>query len=159
MSAGTNVDDAFLAWFRKLNIRIETSGAKRAFYDVQRDVIHMPPKDCVKDGATYAGVLLHETIHATGAAHRLDRRLGCALNESEYAHEELVAELGSAMAGALLGMEPRFEENAAYLNEWIKILKADNRAIMKAASQAQAACDWLIEQAGDLAGATKRVAE
>ena len=56
------------------------------------------------------------------------------------------------MAGALLGIEPRFDENAAYLKEWIKILKSDQRAILKAASAAQAACDWLITQAGDLAG-------
>ena len=140
------------AWFRRLGVGLETSGAPRAFYDVARDVVHMPPEDFFKDGATYAGVLLHETVHATGAPHRLDRRLGEAFSDTRYAHEELVAELGSAMVGALLGIEPRFEENAAYLKEWIKILKSDQRAILKAASAAQAACDWLMAQAGDLAG-------
>lgn len=147
-------DPAFMSWFRRLGVGIETSGAKRAFYDVQRDVIHMPPEDCFEDGATYIGVLLHELVHATGAAHRLDRRLGEAFNGPKYAHEELVAELGSAMAGALLGIEPRFEENAAYLNEWIKVLKSDSRAIIKAASEAQAACDWLMANAGPIAAAS-----
>ena len=150
--SGAGVDPALMAWFRQLDIGLEISGAPRAFYDVARDVIHMPPEDFFKDGATYAGVLLHETIHATGAPHRLDRRLGEAFSDTRYAHEELVAELGSAMAGALLGIEPRFEENANYLKEWIKILKSDHRAILKAASAAQAACDWLMAQAGDLAG-------
>ncbi|MYH58404.1 MAG: DUF1738 domain-containing protein [Boseongicola sp. SB0675_bin_26] len=150
--SGTGVDPALMAWFRRLDVGLETSGAPRAFYDVARDVIHMPPEDFFKDGATYAGVLLHETIHATGAPHRLDRRLSDAFSDTRYAHEELVAELGSAMAGALLGIEPRFEENAAYLKEWIKILKSDHRAILKTASAAQAACDWLMAQAGDLAG-------
>ena len=150
--SGAGIDPALMAWFRRLDVGLETSGAPRAFYDVTRDVIHMPPEDCFKDGATYAGVLLHETIHATGAPHRLDRRLSEAFSDTRYAHEELVAELGSAMAGALLGIEPRFDENAAYLKEWIKILKSDHRAILKAASAAQAACDWLITQAGDLAG-------
>ena len=150
--SGAGIDPALMAWFRRLDVGLEASGAPRAFYDVARDVIHMPPEDCFKDGATYAGVLLHETIHATGAPHRLDRRLSEAFSDTRYAHEELVAELGSAMAGALLGIEPRFDENAAYLKEWIKILKSDHRAILKAASAAQAACDWLITQAGDLAG-------
>ena len=150
--SGAGIDRALMAWFRRLDVGLETSGAPRAFYDVARDVIHMPPEDCFKDGATYAGVLLHETIHATGAPHRLDRRLSEAFSDTRYAHEELVAELGSAMAGALLGIEPRFEENAAYLKEWIKILKSDHRAILKAASAAQAACDWLMTQAGDLSG-------
>ena len=150
--SGAGVDPALMAWFRQLNVGLETSGAPRAFYDVARDVIHMPPEEFFKDGATYAGVLLHETIHATGAPHRLDRRLGEAFSDTRYAQEELVAELGSAMAGALLGIEPRFEENVAYLKEWIKILKSDHRAILKAASAAQAACDWLMAQAGNLAG-------
>lgn len=148
MATGAEVDPAFMAWFGRLGIRLETSGAPRAFYDVARDVIHMPPGDCFKDGAAYAGVLLHEAIHATGAPHRLDRRINAAVSNAGYAHEELVAELGSAMAGALLGIEPRFEDNAAYLSEWIKALNADNRAIIKAASEAQAACDWLIARAG-----------
>ena len=150
--SGAGIDPDLMAWFRRLDVGIETSGAPRAFYDVARDVIHMPPEDCFQDGATYAGVLLHETIHATGAPHRLDRRLSEAFSDTRYAHEELIAELGSAMVGALLGIEPRFEENAAYLKEWVKILKSDHRAILKAASAAQAACDWLITQAGDLAG-------
>ena len=150
--SGAGIDPALMAWFQRLDVGLEASGAPRAFYDVARDVIHMPPEDCFKDGATYAGVLLHETIHATGAPHRLDRRLSEAFTDTRYAHEELVAELGSAMAGALLGIEPRFDDNAAYLKEWIKILKSDHRAILKAASAAQAACDWLMTQAGDLAG-------
>ena len=150
--SGAGIDPALMAWFRRLDVGLETSGAPRAFYDVARDVIHMPPEDCFRDGATYAGVLLHETIHATGAPHRLDRRLSEAFSDTRYAYEELVAELGAAMAGALLGIEPRFDENAAYVKEWIKILKSDHRAILTAASAAQAACDWLMTQAGDLAG-------
>ncbi len=150
--SGAGADPALMEWFRRLDVGLESSGSPRAFYDVARDVIHMPPEDFFEDGVTYAGVLLHETIHATGAPHRLDRCLSEAFSDTRYAHEELVAELGSAMAGALLGIEPRFEENAAYLKEWIKILKSDHRAILKAAAAAQAACDWLMVQAGDLSG-------
>jgi len=29
-------------------------------------------------------------------------------------------------------------------------MKADNRAVIKAASMAQAACDWMFETAGEL---------
>ncbi len=138
------------SWFSRLGIGLDVSGASRAYYDVGKDAVHMPPEECFSDTKSYAGVLLHESIHATGAKHRLDRDLANSFSQSVYAKEELIAELGSAFAGAMLGIEPRFEENAAYIKEWLKVLKNDNRAIFKAASAAQAACDWLLDKAGTI---------
>jgi antirestriction protein ArdC len=61
-----------------------------------------------------------------------------------YAAEELVAEIWAAFLCVRAGVtaEPR-EDHAHYLKSWIAVLKADNRAIFSAASQAQKAADYL----------------
>ena len=58
--------------------------------------------------------------------------------------EELVAELGAAFlcADLDLTLEPR-EDHAAYVANWLQVLKNDNRAIFTAASHAQRAADFL----------------
>jgi len=44
-----------------------------------------------------------------------------------------------------LSTEPR-EDHAQYIQSWLKVLKADNRAIFTAASKAQQAADWMVKQ-------------
>ena len=70
--------------------------------------------------------------------------------------EELIAELGSAMLAAHLGIEnePR-HDHAAYLQSWLKVLRQDARAIFSVASKAQAGVDWLIKSAGETADTTE----
>ena len=65
--------------------------------------------------------------------------------------EELVAELGAAFVAGQLGLavEPR-TDHAPYLASWLKVLKADSRAIFTAASKAQAGTDYLISFESDL---------
>ena len=69
--------------------------------------------------------------------------------QERYAREEVVAELSAAMVSARLGIQTEFEQNAAYLDHWIGVMKADNRAIVRAASMAQAASDWIFDTAGE----------
>jgi antirestriction protein ArdC len=61
-----------------------------------------------------------------------------------YAMEELVAELGAAFlcADLDLTLEPR-EDHAAYIANWLEILKSDGGAIFAAASHAQRAADFI----------------
>ena len=76
---------------------------------------------------------------------RLARDFGTKRFGSEgYAIEELVAELGAAFlcADLDLTLEPR-EDHAAYIANWLDVLKADNRAIFAAASGAQRAADFI----------------
>jgi antirestriction protein ArdC len=52
--------------------------------------------------------------------------------------------MGSAFLCADLGITPETrEDHAAYLAHWLKVLKADSRAVFTAASQAQRATDFL----------------
>ena len=61
-----------------------------------------------------------------------------------YAIEELVAELGAAFlcASLELTLEPR-AEHASYIQNWLTVLRNDNRAIFQAAADAQRAADFL----------------
>jgi antirestriction protein ArdC len=130
-------------FFSLQNVTLEHGGS-RASYSPQDDVIHMPPFSCFRDAASFYSVLGHECVHASGAAHRLNRDLKPRFAEESYAMEELIAELGAAFLCSTLGLanEPR-ADHAAYLSGWLKVLKQDKRAIFTAASQAQKAVDWM----------------
>ena len=125
-------------------------GGAQAFYRPSGDYIQMPEKErfvgSETSGATesYYATLLHELTHWTGAAKRLDRQFGGRFGDDAYAIEELVAELGAAFLCAELGvtLTPR-PDHAAYLDHWLRVLKADNRAIFAAASKAGQAVDYL----------------
>lgn len=119
-------------------------GGNRAFYRSSSDHIQMPPFDVFLDPIAYYGTLLHEATHWCGAKSRLDRDLSGRFGSEAYAAEELIAELGTSFVCADLGIapEPR-PENAAYINNWLSILKADKRAIFTASTHAQRAADYL----------------
>jgi antirestriction protein ArdC len=118
----------------------------RAFYRPSTDQIVVPAFVSFRDPQSYYATLAHECTHWTGAEHRLARKFDGSkrFGGEAYAMEELVAELGAAFLCADLGlaMEPR-EDHAAYLESWLKALKADNRAIFTAATFATTACDYL----------------
>jgi antirestriction protein ArdC len=108
----------------------------------------MPGFDQFPDRVDYYSVLAHEATHWTSHASRCDRQLGKRFGDDAYAMEELIAELGSAYTMARLELEltPR-EDHAQYIQSWLRVLKADKRAIFTAASKAQQAADWLVKQA------------
>lgn len=127
-------------------------GGDRAAYSPSLDQVMMPNRVAFVGTATstpteaYYGTLIHELVHATGHPSRLGRNLTGRFGTESYAMEELVAELGSAFVAGHTGLtlEPR-DDNAAYLQAWLNVLKADKRAIHTAASHASKAAAWLIE--------------
>jgi antirestriction protein ArdC len=133
-------------FFRHTGARIVETGM-RAYYDSKADEIHMPPFSLFKKADYFYSTLAHETVHASGHVSRCNRQLGNRFGSEMYAAEELVAELGSAFLSAELQLEtePR-TDNAPYIENWIKVLKNDQRAIFTAASKAQQAVDWLLNQ-------------
>ena len=124
-------------------------GGNQAFYSPATDHVQMPPFQAFRDGLSYYSILAHEHTHWTANAARCNRELGKRFGDNAYAAEELIAELGAAFTCAHLGLstEPR-EDHAQYIQSWLRVLKADKRAIFTAASKAQQACDWLIQRAG-----------
>jgi len=126
-------------------------GGGRAFYRPGTDSIGLPALQTFKDPESYWSTALHEACHATGHESRRNRP-GIAKFDSfgseQYAFEELVAEIGSAFLCHRVGVPTEGLQHASYLDHWLKTLKNDKRAIVRASSQAQKACTWLIEAAG-----------
>lgn len=122
-------------------------GGDRAFYRESTDDIHMPPFRSFVDGESFAATLLHEVVHWTKHSSRLARDFGRKRwGDEGYVMEELVAELGSALLCADLGVTPIVrEDHAAYIASWLTVLRGDKRAIFSAAGYAQRAIDYLYE--------------
>ena len=120
-------------------------GGNRAYYNVSQDFEQMPPFEAFRDAESYYAVLAHECTHWTRHGSRLDRSFGRKRwGDEGYAMEELIAELGSAFLCAELDLTPDIrEDHAAYVANWLKVLKDDKRAIFSAAAHAQRAADFL----------------
>lgn len=119
-------------------------GGTRAFFARGTDHIQMPPFEAFRDPESYYATLAHESTHWTGHETRLARTFGRRFGDDQYAMEELVAELGAAFLCAGLELTPELrDDHARYLDHWLKVLKADKRAIFTAASHAQRAADFL----------------
>ena len=122
-------------------------GGTAAFYSPSTDHIQMPPFETFRDAASYVAVLSHESVHWTADPRRVGRDLSrYAKDRSERAREELVAEIGSALLCADLGIVPELEprpDHAAYLGSWLGVLSNDKRAIFAAAAHAQRAVAYL----------------
>lgn len=144
---GTVADPELDAFFLRSGAEIETTAEPRAYYDLRRDCIHMPPISTFHEAAGYYATLAHELTHWTGAEKRLDR-LGRFADRKAYAFEELVAEIGACMMAVKIGIAPAFDQSAAYVESWLRALKEDNRVIFRAASEAQKAVDYIAERAG-----------
>lgn len=134
-------------------------GGDRAFFSPFNDFVQMPPFASFETCGAYLATLAHELTHWTGHKSRLDRLKLTPFGTPEYAREELVAEIGAAFICARLGIAGEHIDNhAAYLKSWLGCLKADKRAIFKAAALAQTAADLVLENA-EGAGAVEELEE
>jgi len=117
-------------------------GCDSAAYLPTEDRVVMPATGQFRTVEDYVATKMHEVIHWTGSPKRLNRTKGLQ-GSDEYAFEELVAELGSAFLCAHLGIEGKLQ-HPEYLAAWIKRLQADEKAIIRAASLASKAVDFIL---------------
>jgi antirestriction protein ArdC len=123
-------------------------GGAMAYYDPRDDRIQLPNRENFDDSAGYYSTAMHELVHWTGHAKRLDRQLGRRFGNAAYAAEELVAEMGSAFLCASCYLEGRLR-HASYIADWLELLKSDKRAIFAAAAKAQHAVDFIESVCGN----------
>lgn len=119
---------------------------REAYYLPAVDKVYMPEISLFEDPRSFYGVWGHELAHATKARHRLNRDYGAArFGNTAYAREEIVAELTSVFLGQELGFSAHtLEMNAAYLDNWLRVLRSDKTAIFKHAADAQKAYEYLV---------------
>jgi antirestriction protein ArdC len=118
-------------------------GGGRAFYSAAHDFIQVPRPEAYFESINWHRTALHELGHWTGHATRLGRDLAGHFGSALYAKEELVAEMTSAFVCASLGIVPTVR-HADYIGSWLEVLREDNRAIVRAASSASKAADYLL---------------
>jgi antirestriction protein ArdC len=132
----------------------------RAYYNPSGDYVQVPPPPSFFEPINWHRTALHELGHASGHRSRLNRDLSGSFGSRKYAFEELVAELNAAFCCASLGITPTVR-HADYLASWLEVLREDNRAIVRAASLASKAADYLLgflPEADDVTSTAGRVA-
>ena len=115
-------------------------------YNLALDRITLPHLTQFDSVDEYYATLFHELIHASGARHRLNRFAEAEGDRRErYSFEELVAEFGGAFLCGFAGItNPKTEAlQASYIQGWATVLRQDPRMILKAASAAQRAADYV----------------
>lgn len=123
-------------------------GGGQPMYVPSADYIRMPHLASFVSDDAYVSTLAHEHVHWTGHRSRLDRGFDSFGTEA-YAVEELVAELGAAFLCATLGVAAsEREDHASYIDHYVKVLRDDKRLLLRAASAAQKAVDFIHERAG-----------
>ncbi len=118
-------------------------GGNRAFYVPSTDYIQVPPPSAFFEPINFHRTVFHECGHWSGHVSRLNRDLSGGFGSSSHAREELVAEMTGAFVCAALSIVPTVR-HADYLASWLDVLREDNRAIIRAASAASKAADYLL---------------
>lgn len=114
-------------------------GHEIAAYLPLEDRIVMPDEGRFDSFSDYAATMFHELSHWS----QTDNRLGI---QGTYAENELFAEISSSFLMAALGI-PHADEmrnTKAYIQSWLTTLNNDPKSILKAASAASRAADFIL---------------
>lgn len=141
------------AWYAKIQY---DKPSEQAFYRPSTDTIVLPmksqfklgqtPEEVYRDGMEYYSTALHEMAHSTGHEDRLDRSFG-QHGTDNYAHEELIAEMTSALVGSTMGFDRKIlENNASYLSGWLNRLKGKPETISTIMTDVGKASDMIIDK-------------
>lgn len=136
-------------YIKREGIKLEYEASNEAYYSPALDTIHLPLIEQFPDVSEAYSTYFHECIHSTGHATRLNRftnSAGAAAFGSEnYSKEELVAEIGAATILNMLRIENNhsFRNSAAYIQNWLTVLRNDTKFIVSASSRADKAVNYI----------------
>ena len=130
-------------------LKIKICKSNRAFYSPSKDYIQIPEITQYKEASEYYATAYHEMGHSTGHTSRLGRfdpEKFTAFGSRDYSKEELVAEMTSAILCNAVGIETatQWSNSVAYLQGWIKALKADPKIAPTAATAAKNAALYIL---------------
>ena len=142
-------DKVIADYVARENIEFTECASNEAYYSPSRDCVVVPMKEQYKLINEYYSTTFHELTHSTGHKNRLDRLKSgqnAAFGSENYSKEELVAEIGSASIMNLLGIETKktFRNSAAYIQNWLQVLKNDSKFIVSAAGRAEKAVNYIM---------------
>ena len=132
-------------------VKLTHQEGDKAFYRPATDEVVLPIRKQFVSTAEYYSTVFHELTHSTGHPTRLNRlNRPSFFGTEDYSKEELVAEIGAAALVNHVGLETSssLRNNAAYLQNWLKVLKDDKRFIVSAAGKAEKAVNLILGSAG-----------
>ena len=144
-----NAEAIITGYVEREGVKLDHMEGDRAFYQPAADRIVLPLLKQFTETAEYYGTAFHEIVHSTGHAKRLNRLDSTAFFGSElYSKEQLVAEIGAAALVNHAGLETAksFRNSAAYVQNWLQVLKNDKRFIVSAAGKADKAVDLILNR-------------
>lgn len=144
-----HAEEVFQDYLNRSGVTFRQSFMDRAFYRPADDSINLPLMEQFQDASEYYSTLFHETVHSTGHATRLNRLdNGGGFGSESYSKEELTAEIGAATILNSLGIETdsSFANSAAYIENWLSVLKNDKRLIVSAAGRAEKAVKLILNE-------------
>ena len=140
--------EAFIAdYLLRSGVKLTHESGDRAYYQPVFDRVVLPCMGQFKETAEYYSTAFHELTHSTGHESRLNRLDRTAFFGTEaYSKEELIAEIGAAalVNYARLETANSFRNSAAYVQNWLKVLKDDKRFIVSAAGKAEKAVALIL---------------
>lgn len=148
LSPCEDAENVINEYISRSGVGLNIKASDRAFYDPTEDAITIPLMEQFSTEADYYSTAFHEIVHSTGHKTRFDRiGKGSILKQRDmYAKEELVAEIGGAALCHACNIETpdAFENSAAYIQNWLEVLRNDNRLIVQASGKAQKAVDYIL---------------
>ena len=144
-------EEVIYEYLGREGVRMTHEQGDRAYYRPATDTVVLPIRKQFMSTAEYFSTAFHELVHSTGHKSRLDRLDHVAAFGSEdYSKEELIAEIGAAALVNHTGLETpdSFRNNAAYVQNWLQVLKDDKRFIVSAAGKAEKAVNLILGAAG-----------
>ena len=131
-------------------VKLVSRESSEAFYQPAMDTVVLPMRRQFADTAEYYSTAFHELTHSTGHPSRLNRlNRPSFFGTEDYSKEELVAEIGAAALVNHVGLETdhSFRNSAAYVQNWLQVLKDDKRFIVSAAGKAEKAVNLILGSA------------
>ena len=140
-------------YINRERIQLEQAASNEAYYSPAADLIHLPLLEQFEKPEEFYSTAFHEATHSTmkeSRCNRQEERKGklVAFGSEEYSKEELVAEIGAAGILNSLGIETThsFRNSAAYIQNWLQVLRNDNRFIVSASSKAEKAINYILNR-------------
>ena len=143
-------EDVATKYLQREHIQLLHRHTTSAYYSNRFDHINTPPIEKFRSPQDYYSSLFHEIVHSTGHQSRLGRfkpnDKSSAYGSPTYSKEELVAEIGSSFLLRRLNIDTNetLQQNAAYLQNWLRVLQNDTKMIAIAASKAEHAVEYIL---------------
>ena len=145
-------DKIITAYINREHLNFVECKSNKAYYSPSNDTVVVPLKEQYNLINEYYSTTFHELTHSTGHKDRLNRLQSGAIasfGSENYSKEELVAEIGSATLMSIAGIEtPKtFRNSTAYIQNWLQVLRNDNKFIVSASSKAEKAVNYILAEA------------